>query len=80
MIARRHDDQWVRGKCVAIHLHFICRRLTHDIQIILICLHAVDDAVAVGDVVTVTGTVANDRDFGAGYTYTVMLEDAVVSP
>ena len=39
-----------------------------------------EDAVAVGDVVTVTGTVANDRDFGAGYTYTVMLEDAVVSP
>ncbi len=36
--------------------------------------------VAVGDVVTVTGTVAVDRDFGAGYTYTVMLEDAVVSP
>lgn len=36
--------------------------------------------VAVGDVVTVTGTVAIDRDFGAGYTYTLMLEDAVVSP
>jgi hypothetical protein len=33
---------------------------------------------AVGDVVTVTGIVATDRDFGAGYTYTVMLEDAAV--
>jgi hypothetical protein len=32
----------------------------------------------VGDVVTVTGKVAVDQDFGAGYTYTVMLEDATV--
>jgi len=37
-------------------------------------------AVAAGDIVTVTGTVAIDRDFGAGYTYTVMLEDATVTP
>jgi len=35
---------------------------------------------AVGDVVTATGTVSIDRDFGAGYTYTVMLEDAAVTP
>ena len=34
--------------------------------------------VAVGDVVTATGTVATDRDFGAGYTYSVMIEDATV--
>jgi hypothetical protein len=33
---------------------------------------------AVGDTVTVTGTVTTDRDFGAGYTYTVMIEDATV--
>ena len=33
---------------------------------------------AVGDVVNVTGTVAVDKDFGAGYTYTVMIEDADV--
>jgi len=36
-------------------------------------------AVALGDIVTATGTVAVDRDFGAGYTYTLMLEDAEVS-
>ncbi len=36
--------------------------------------------VAVGDVVTATGIVAIDRDFGAGYRYTVMLEDAIVTP
>lgn len=35
--------------------------------------------VAVGDVVTATGTVATDRDFGAGYTYTVILEDAAIT-
>jgi hypothetical protein len=34
---------------------------------------------AVGDVVTVTGKVAIDQDFGAGYTYTVMIEDASVT-
>lgn len=37
------------------------------------------DVVAVGDVVTVTGMVSVDRDFGAGYTYTVMLEEAEVT-
>lgn len=35
---------------------------------------------AVGDVITATGTVAVDRDFGSGYTYTVMLEDATIVP
>jgi len=34
---------------------------------------------AVGDVVTVTGVVSADKDFGAGYTYTVMIEDATVT-
>ena len=31
---------------------------------------------AVGDVVTVTGVVATDRDFGGGYLYTVIIENA----
>ena len=31
----------------------------------------------VGDVITVIGTVAKDRDFGYGYSYKVILEDAV---
>ncbi len=34
---------------------------------------------AVGEVVLVRGVVHLDRDFGAGYTYTVLLEDAKVS-
>lgn len=32
----------------------------------------------VGDVITVTGTVAIDKDFTAGYTYAVMLENAKI--
>jgi hypothetical protein len=32
-----------------------------------------------GDVVTVTGTVRVDKDFGAGYAYKVMIEDATVN-
>ena len=33
----------------------------------------------VGDVVTITGTLIKDRDFGAGYKYPVIIEDAKVS-
>ncbi len=34
---------------------------------------------AVGDVVTVKGTVTTDKDFGAGYSYVVIVEDATVT-
>lgn len=37
------------------------------------------DVAAVGDVVLVTGTVKLDRDFGAGYAYPVMIEEAKIS-
>jgi hypothetical protein len=37
------------------------------------------DAAAVGDVVTAKGTVILDKDFGAGYAYPVLIEDAKVS-
>ncbi len=33
---------------------------------------------AVGDIVTVTGTFAKDKDFGAGYVYKAIIEDAKV--
>jgi hypothetical protein len=36
--------------------------------------------VKVGDVVTVKGTVRTDKDFGAGYAYKVIIEDAVLQP
>lgn len=46
---------------------------THDLTI-------TTDAVAkVGDVVTVTGTVAVGKDFGAGYAYAVIVESATIT-
>ena len=38
-----------------------------------------DDVVAVGDVILVSGTVRIDKDFGAGYRYPVIVEEAKVS-
>jgi hypothetical protein len=37
------------------------------------------DTANVGDEVVVTGTLTVDRDFGAGYTYPIILEKATVS-
>jgi hypothetical protein len=37
------------------------------------------DNAAVGDVVVVKGTIALDKDFGSGYAYPVMIEDAKVT-
>jgi hypothetical protein len=37
------------------------------------------DAAAVGDVVTAQGLITTDKDFGAGYTYPVLIEDAKVT-
>ena len=37
------------------------------------------DSVAVGDVVTAKGIVVLDKDFGAGYAYPVLIDDAKVS-
>ena len=38
-----------------------------------------DAAAKVGDVVTVTGIVSVDKDFGAGYAYPVIVENAKVA-
>ncbi len=38
-----------------------------------------DDTAAKGDTVTVTGIVAVDLDFGAGYTYPMLVEKATIS-
>jgi hypothetical protein len=38
-----------------------------------------DTMVKVGDLVLVSGMVSVDRDFGHGYSYTVILEDAEVT-
>lgn len=46
---------------------------THDI---LVTTNAV---AKVGDIVTVNGTVVLDKDFGAGYSYAVLLQNATVT-
>ncbi len=38
-----------------------------------------DATVAVGDIVVVRGVLATDRDFGSGYSYAVIVEDAAVT-
>ncbi|MCK6503046.1 hypothetical protein L6R53_06565 [Myxococcota bacterium] len=40
----------------------------------------IKDTVAVGDVVTIRGTVVTDKDFGAGYAYDVIVQDGAVVP
>jgi hypothetical protein len=47
-------------------------KATHDITV------TSQDSVAKGDVVTVKGVIRLDKDFGAGYTYAVIVEDAKV--
>lgn len=37
-----------------------------------------DDTAAMGDEITVTGTVAVDLDFGAGYKYPLLIEKATI--
>jgi hypothetical protein len=46
---------------------------THDLVV------TTQDLPKVGDVVTVKGTVAKDKDFGAGYNYKVLIEKANVT-
>jgi hypothetical protein len=38
------------------------------------------NAAKLGDIVTVKGVVRNDKDFGAGYFYKVLIEDATLQP
>jgi hypothetical protein len=45
---------------------------THDL------VATTQDTAAVGDIVTITGTFAKDKDFGAGYNYKAIIEDAKV--
>jgi len=46
---------------------------THDLTVTTL------GTASVGDVITATGTVVTNQDFGAGYTYAVMLKDAEVA-
>lgn len=48
-------------------------RSTHDLVV------TTQETPAMGDVVTISGTVQADKDFGAGYKYDVIVEDATVA-
>ncbi|WP_411279498.1 nucleotide-binding protein [Gemmatimonas sp.] len=48
-------------------------RGTHDVAVTTL------DTAAVGDTVTITGTVRTNRDVGAGYTFAVIVEEAKVT-
>jgi hypothetical protein len=48
-------------------------RKTNDLTV------TTSDAVGVGDVVTAKGVITTDKDFGAGYAYPVIIEDAKVN-
>jgi hypothetical protein len=48
------------------------KKKSHDLVV------TTKDKAAVGDVVTVSGKVAKDKDFGSGYSYSVMIENATI--
>ena len=50
------------------------KKKTHN----LVCTSKTDIA-DVGDVVTITGTLIKDRDFGSGYKYAVIIEDTKIT-
>jgi hypothetical protein len=39
-----------------------------------------DASAKIGDVVTVSGVVHTNKDFGAGYSYKVLIEEATLKP
>jgi hypothetical protein len=73
----------VRGRVVKFNADILGRNWLHirdgsakDGDDLTVTTSAV---VAVGDVVVVRGKVARDRDFGAGYKYDVLIEDASIA-
>jgi len=75
----------VRGKVVKMNASIMGRNWVHlsdgtvgpDGERDLIV--TTEDIAAVGSTVVVRGTVATDRDFGSGYSYSVLIEDAKVT-
>lgn len=75
----------VRGKIVKYNAGIMGRNWIHlrdgsgkdadNSNDILVTTHAQARA---GDIVTVKGTVRNDKDFGAGYSYKVLIEEATL--
>jgi hypothetical protein len=74
----------VRGKVVKVSKGIIKRNWIHlkdgtgDGETAKIVATSTKDAPAPGDVVTVKGTLTKDKDFGAGYFYKAIIEDAKI--
>ncbi len=47
-------------------------KMTHDLVV------TTQDLPKVGEIMTVSGTVSKDKDFGAGYKYNVLIEKASI--
>ena len=86
-----HQDEWadssilVRGKVVKVANNILGKNWVHlrdgsgeagsnDLPV------TTRDIVETGETVTMRGTLSLNRDFGAGYKYDVLLEDATVQP
>jgi hypothetical protein len=82
----KDKDVVVKGKVVKVSLGIMGKNWlhlqdgtgksdkgTHDMLV------TTDGEAAVGDTVTATGSLRKDKDFGAGYAYEVMIEDAKIS-
>lgn len=76
----------VRGKVVKISVGIMNRNWIHiqdgsgsesKKNNTVVCTS--QDLAQVGDIITVSGTLAKDRDFGSGYKYSVIIEDATIS-
>jgi hypothetical protein len=75
----------VRGKVIKMNASIMGRNWLHvsdgtvgpdgEQEVIV----TTEDIAAVGSTVVVRGTVATDRDFGSGYNYSVLIEDAKVT-
>jgi predicted acyltransferase (DUF342 family) len=74
----------VHGKVVKVNNHIMNKNFLHlqdgtgtedsnDLTV------TSDQTAEVGDEITITGTLVVDKDFGAGYTYPVILEQASIS-
>ena len=48
MFARRHDHERIGREREGFHIQFVGRRLPHDIEVVLVGLHPVQDAVPIG--------------------------------
>lgn len=84
--ALKDSTVWVRGKVVKANLGILDRNWLHlrdgtgsDAALDNDVTITTQDGAAVGDVVLIKGTVRLEKDFGHGYKYALIVEEATVS-